>query len=192
MISHVLGGFSHCCLAFGVLTFRIATMKQALSLIGKLLLVLAFASGIGELAAHGIQAELSWMPSSGEVWAVLAPDRFEAFTAKHSGFLWQTMLGIPAWALFGIPGIAIVFVFHDKTAGDEAELEDSLFLYDELTKQVKNGDYENFGESESRAKQGDMDPRGDARINVAEEHYSESVLDQGLAPKHDYLFKNKG
>jgi len=191
VISRDLGGFSYCPLAFGLLAFRIAAMKQVFSLIGKLLLVLAFASGIGELAAHGIQAELSSIPSSGEVWAVLSPDRFEAFSATHSGLFWQTILSIPAWALFGIPGFVIVFVFHDKTAGDEAELEDSLFLYDELTKQVKNGDYENFGEAETRAKQGDMDPRGDVRISVAEERYSESVLEPELAPKHDYLFKNK-
>ena len=166
-------------------------MKQVLPLIGKILLALAFVSGIAELAAHGLSNELSWIPSSGDVWAVLAPDRLDAFLARHPAAIWQTLLSIPAWSLFGIPGFILVFAFHNKTAGDDPELEHSLFLYDELNKQLERGDYEDFGDTENRLQQADMDPGKVSAISFAEEGYSESVLDQALASKHDYLFKNK-
>jgi len=160
-------------------------MKQLFSLFGKILLLVAFAVTAAELAAHGLSSDLGAIPSSGDVWNVFKPDQYKAFLASDPNGLFIIMLKVPAWALLGIPGLLLIIFCRDKVPSEEAELEESLFLYDELVKRVKEEEFENF---EGLSQDG-TEPNHNSDISIADESYQNSKLDQDLAPKRDFLLK---
>ena len=153
-------------------------MNQVFSLLGKLLLVLAFIATAAEVGVQFSAANANWTPSSGHIWAYFAPDSAAAFLKANPGVFWQGVLKVPAWAFCGIPGFILVYAFHDQQAGEDSELEASLFLYDELIKQVKSGDYEGYDET---------DPHHDGEIDIADPHLSEGVAEDADSAERDFL-----
>ena len=165
-------------------------MKQLLSALGKILLVLAFLVTAAELAAHGMVPDLRALPSSGEVWAVLKPDQYQDFMGSNPNGLWLMALKVPAWALFGIPGFALVIACRDKMAGEDPELEQAMFLYDELAKRVEEEGFEDFSDLNDKPSD-DMAPNHNVDISIADESYATSTLDKDLKPERDYLLGRK-
>lgn len=105
-------------------------------------MVLAFISGAAEIAAQGVTGQLRVYMSVAEVWQVLSPETLEE--SRTTGYpifgdAWQLielMMLLPGWLLFGAPGFTLAFIFRDHDVDADKDHEESLFLYDELTKQV--------------------------------------------------------
>ena len=117
-------------------------MKRGLFIFGIGFLVLAFIAGAAEIAAQGVTGQLRVYMSVAEVWQVLSPETLEE--SRNAGYpvlgdAWQLIelfMLLPGWLLFGAPGFALAFIFRDRDVDADKEHEESLFLYDELTKQV--------------------------------------------------------
>ncbi len=117
-------------------------MKRGLFIFGIGFLVLAFIAGAAEIAAQGVTGQLRVYMSVAEVWQVLSPETLEE--SRNAGYpvlgdAWQLIelfMLLPGWLLFGAPGLALAFIFRDRDVDADKEHEESLFLYDELTKQV--------------------------------------------------------
>ena len=117
-------------------------MKRMVFLLGVALLILAFVTTAMELAARSV------MVAEGTKHGALI-SLFEVFKEITPGLLlrlmnlsgWPTIqpfLNVPGWVLFGIPGLALVIVFHDRDPDvHDPELEDSLFLFDRLAEQAQ-------------------------------------------------------
>ena len=117
-------------------------MKRGLFIFGIGFLVLAFIAGAAEIAAQGVTGQLRAYMSVAEVWQVLSPATLEE--SRNTGYpvlgdAWQLielMMLLPGWLLFGAPGFALAFIFRDRDVDADQDHEESVFLYDELTKQV--------------------------------------------------------
>ena len=104
--------------------------------------MLAFISGAAEIAAQGVTGQLRVYMSVAEVWQILSPETLEESRNTDYpvfGDAWQLielMMLLPGWLLFGAPGFTLAFIFRDHDVDADKDHEESLFLYDELTKQV--------------------------------------------------------
>jgi len=161
----------------------ISAMKQLISLIGKLLLMVAFLVTAAELAVRVQNPDLGWLPSSGAIWHIYAPDGYDAFVRVHPGIVWQVILMFPGWALFGGPGLLLVLAFYDRHAGGDSELEQSMLLYDELVKHAGDDHLKNFDPTTGD----DMVPNHYDDISIPDKSYGENIHEDKPAPERDYL-----
>ena len=110
---------------------------------------MALLSLIGELAARAFMGTDGLYVSAEELWAVLAPESYEAMRAWfRQGALpfWSYGVGpalkFPAWFLFGAPGIALLWWVEKNNPSEEFEsIAEAAALYDELTKQAQAEGY---------------------------------------------------
>lgn len=132
---------------------------QGLAPLGRALIALAILSLVGELTARAFFGASGIYLSAEELWAALAPDSYTAMRAWfRQGILpvWTYGVGpvlkIPAWLLFGAPGIAALW--RGERQDDEAEIAadvEAAFLYDELEKRAKEEGFDGGAERSSAA-----------------------------------------
>ncbi|MBM3565480.1 MAG: hypothetical protein FJX42_05145 [Alphaproteobacteria bacterium] len=127
---------------------------SALVLPGRILIGLAMLSFLGELAVRAFVGAAGYV-SAEELWVSLAPDSYAAMRAWfRQGLLplWSYGVGpvlkLPAWGLFGGPGVALLWAAgRGETADEVARAAEAAFLYDELEKRAKE---EGFDEESDR------------------------------------------
>lgn len=154
-------------------------MKRTFFLVGIGFLGLVFISAAVEVAARAMSRDLGWLPSLGQIWAVLSPDEFDAFMAGSQWIGWQHLLALPAVVAFGLPGILFIFVFRNRENSPNAEHEASLFLFDELAKQASEENFDNPGD--------DTEPSDSSRMHLADPSYAEDFVHSDVTPDHDFL-----
>ena len=152
-------------------------------LLGWGLLVAAFLAAALETAAQGITREWGAMAAR-DVFAVLAPDLFEAFrdrvdTALHPA-VWDyvilPLLFLPGWLLIGVPGGLLVWLF--QPAPDPDDLAGGSFpqaSYEEIVAAAREADEDDIG---IPSKYRDLDEYDPSR------QLSDEVADPTLDPLH--------
>ena len=137
-------------------------MRAGLILFGWVMIGLAFLSLVGEMAARGQYGSRVFFLSAEELWAALAPESFTEFRTLFRSAarpFWTYFLGpllmLPAWLLFGLPGILAFGYAHrlDRTPR-EFDVEEA-FLFDELVKRAKE---EGHVDPEDRAPEDSYEP----------------------------------
>ena len=114
-------------------------------LLGWVLVVGALGAAILEMAARGVVSNGHWMMSATDVWSALWPENLRRAQAAVGRWpladLWEvlmaTLLSLPAWLLFGVPGGVLVWRYH-PLRGQTGDIdEDSYFLFDRLSKRAR-------------------------------------------------------
>ena len=152
-------------------------MKRGLFIFGIGFLVLAFISGAAEIAAQGVTGQLRVYMSIAEVWQILSPETLEeSRNTGHPvlGDVWQLielMMLLPGWLLFGAPGFALAFIFRDHDVDADKDHEESLFLYDELTKRVHKEGMDEVNQGD------DVMPSSHIRTEPAEKEMADESFD---------------
>ena len=118
-------------------------------LLGLVLLGFSFILAAAENASHAVPgtAQTFIIPAH-DLWYTFWPKSlliFELRVQRYVGdWLWDpvmlTILKLPAWLIFGGPGVALLLFFrpkqNDGTAEEMNEVVESFELYDQLTKQA--------------------------------------------------------
>ncbi|MCW8835561.1 MAG: hypothetical protein OQJ99_04225 [Rhodospirillales bacterium] len=102
-----------------------------------LFIVFAFIAAAAETAIGS-----SGMTSAREVWYTLSPGSLSVFEIRVRQIAGETMwdpvilavLGLPGWAIFGIPGALFFWMFRPQVDSDLAAHEDSFGTYDRLAR----------------------------------------------------------
>jgi len=119
-----------------------AVIKRILFLAGIVLAVAAFLATAMELAARALDPNLSTLPSVAEVWRTLSPESFDGWAAYRAGTVREALFQLPGWLVLGLPGLALIIGFRERDGTVSAEHEQSLFLFDELTRQAREDGYD--------------------------------------------------
>jgi len=111
------------------------------------LLLIAFATASAEVLARSITGATYLLVPALELWYTLSPGSLSIVQIRMENLipiLWDPVLisimVLPAWAIFGIPGCIMIALFRPRKSTDWRDIEearkheDSLNLYDELTK----------------------------------------------------------
>ncbi|MEO5337138.1 MAG: hypothetical protein H7841_09625 [Magnetospirillum sp. WYHS-4] len=114
---------------------------------GLLLLGAAFLGGAAEIAAQATLSDRPWMLPAIDVWIILAPSSLEAARRALGPEMLDALAGslliLPAWLLFGLPGAALAWLGRPQDDETEGPDEESLFLYDRLAKLAREEGYGN-------------------------------------------------
>ena len=126
--------------------------------LGLVLFVVAGWAVAAQSVMYGLSARSALFVSAFELWYTLAPGslvltqiRLEAVAP----WLWdpvaRSLLFVPAWALSGGPGAALVWFFRPRhliQAGEQGEadrLDESVRLYDDLVKAAREEGFRDHG-----------------------------------------------
>ena len=117
-------------------------------LIAKALLMAAFLAAMLEVAGRVITGTMDYM-SAHDLLYTFVPGKyivFQSWIEDHiSRALWdpvlRTVLSLPAWALFGIPGVALAWACRTRHA-DEEEHGDAGTTYEDIVAAAKEADEE--------------------------------------------------
>lgn len=117
---------------------------------GWLLLLTAFAGAAAETIARALPGGTGWMLSAAELWQALWPGAYLIASIRISAMapaLWDpvmmTAMSLPAWVIFGVPGVILAWGCRPNrilSATEEEELQEheaSLFLYDDLAREAR-------------------------------------------------------
>ena len=115
--------------------------------IGLLLIVFAFFLAAAEAAWYGMPGSVrSLIVSAYDLWYTLSPSSLIIFEIRVErvlgSWVWDllmiTILKLPAWLIFGAPGVILLTIFRPnrdpKSIEDMAKVMESYELYDHLTK----------------------------------------------------------
>ncbi len=172
-------------------------MKRIAFLFGIGLLALAFLVTSAELAARTIlsaqDAPQGGATGGGDlfmstrmVWRTVAPHSYLLLLNSAAWPIVKHLLALPAWILFGLPGLALAIGFRTRDAEDLAAQQDqahqdALFLFDELAKAAQKEGYDGL--------QDDRDPSNPADIVPAEDHYAQDPVETELMAERDFLLE---
>lgn len=132
-------------------------LRHLARLFGLILLALAFIATAFEMTAHGMSDDRSVFMSAWKVAYIHWPDQLiqaRIYVENHYGVTawvdWVIpVLSVPGWVSFGSTGVAMLWLSMEKRHPDHdsemASHEESLFLYDELSRAA---DDDGFQESE--------------------------------------------
>ena len=113
---------------------------------GMILIGMALVASAAETAAHGLsRTDQGFIIPAYSLWYTFGPKSLLVFQIRVENiapWLWDPMitsiLKLPAWAIFGIPGGVLVWFFHpgrSKQADEDVEeVMGSFKLFDELTR----------------------------------------------------------
>lgn len=132
-------------------------LRALVRLAGLALLLLAFLAGAFEITAPGKRGERPLFMPAGQVAFAHWPDRLVqarvAMDNRYGPEVWDTFvapaLKLPGWLLFGLPGVALLLLARWRLRdqdGDAFSDEQSLYLFDELTKAARK---DGFAEEEA-------------------------------------------
>ena len=163
-------------------------MKRIAFLFGIGLLALAFLVTGAELAARTILSTQNGdaFMSTRLVWRTIAPHSFLLLLNSAAWPVVKHLLVLPGWALFGLPGLALVIGFRPQNVEDLAHRQDqahqdALFLYDELALAAQKDGYDGL--------QDDRDPSDPTDLVPAEDHYAEDPAPLDLTAERDFLLE---
>jgi len=159
-------------------------MKRVFFLIGIALLALGFLSAAMELAARAIAGPsgegVTTLMALSDVLRIVSPG---GLLALHKLSIWSwlsPLFDLPGWVAFGVPGMATVIVFRDRSAdAHDPELEDSLFLFDELADAARREKLGGPADDVSLVEHTDIVP--------ADAQYAEDLTDDEMSVERDFL-----
>ena len=142
---------------------------------GWFLIVLACFGAVAETAARMVPHAGGLFLSAYDVWYALWPGHLVVTKIRIESLIgpwaWDpvmtSLLAVPLWALFGVPGMALVWLGwprDNRQGGAGSEEEDALFLFDSLAERVEAEEREfaafesEFGADQETAES----PEGDA------------------------------
>ena len=172
-------------------------MKRIAFLFGIGLLALAFLVTGAELAARTILSAQNTTQGgavgSGDifmstrlVWRTIAPHSFLLLLNSAAWPVIKHALALPAWVLFGLPGLALAIGYRTRDAEDlvhrqDQAHQDALYLFDELALAAQKEGYDGL--------QDDRDPSNPADIVPAEDHYAQDPVEAELTAERDFLLE---
>ena len=125
--------------------------------LGGVLLVLAFAGAAAEVIPRSLPggaADGGWFVSAYEIWFAAWPGSLvvsQIRVEKLSPALWDpvivTLLSLPAWVLFGVPGGFLTWFCqpHKEMTAEQGEdlrkHEEPLFLFDKLAREASEAGF---------------------------------------------------
>ncbi|HEC90716.1 MAG TPA: hypothetical protein ENI55_03515 [Alphaproteobacteria bacterium] len=120
---------------------------------GCILIAAAFLSGATEMAMRVMYRRGALAYSAIDVWRMVSPQGLGHARSYVEAVFWPalwnpvltTVLILPGWLIFGVPGVALVWLCHPRVKGGAKIDEDSLFLYDRLAKQAREDGYHDDG-----------------------------------------------
>ncbi len=117
---------------------------------GWLFLFLAFAAAAAETLARGLPIETQALLSAKQLWHSLWPGNYvltQVRIERVLPWLWDpillTLLAVPGWALFGVPGSLLAWFFRpgrhmtEEEQRDLEKMRETLFLFDELAAEAR-------------------------------------------------------
>jgi hypothetical protein len=163
-------------------------------ILGCLLLAAAFLSGAAEMAARVMFRHGALAYSAIDVWRLLSPQGLNQAKSYVETVFWPalwdpvltTLLILPGWLIFGVPGVALVWFCHPKVKGGTRIDEDSLFLYDRLAERAREEGYRDddpMNEIPSHPMEQDATPAPFATSLPANENDAEEDVE--LPPEED-------
>lgn len=139
--------------------------------LGWVLLGVAFLGGGAEMAARMVKGGGGLFLGTYDVWYALWPGSLVTFEIRMErlfpAWLWdpvlRSVLALPPWALFGIPGVLLAWFKHPhRGLALDPEMEESVFLFDELARRAIEEGYTDSESGDDRlpshAIAGDFDP----------------------------------
>ncbi len=113
--------------------------------LGWALLVAAFLAAALDVGARALGAEGGLWISAHDLWYTYRPGNLvvtQILVERHlHPLLWDpvavTVLALPAWALFGIPGGALIWFFRPPRLPEPDIDEDRMLLFDALAKRAE-------------------------------------------------------
>lgn len=156
-----------------------ALFQRFLFLLGIALTMGAFVATAAEIAASVIDPSLGQLPGTAQVWRVVAPESYQAAQNLPFASLWLSALQLPGWLVFGVPGLLFIILFRQRGEAVSAEHEQSLYLFDELTRLAREDGYRDTDD--------DLQSSGGADFVPADEHYASDDVESGLHNGHDFL-----
>jgi hypothetical protein len=127
---------------------------RVLFYLGWILLAAAFLSAAAEMIVRLYPSEISVLTSAYDLWYTIWPGGLtltQIRIERVSPMLWDpvliTVLTLPAWVLFGLPGLLITWYCRPGRVMTPSELQEhrehieALMLYDELTEESKRAGY---------------------------------------------------
>ena len=128
--------------------------------LGWALMLLAFAAASAETLPRALPGVRGMYISAYDLWYAAAPGNLVVAQIRIEKFLhpwlWDpvivTVLVLPAWALFGLPGVALAWFCRSHRTMTEQQLEEfrkheeSLFLFDKLAREAKEGGFDQGGD----------------------------------------------
>ena len=123
--------------------------------LGWALMLLAFAAASAETLPRALPGVRGMYISAYDLWYAAAPGNLVVAQIRIEKFLhpwlWDpvivTVLVLPAWALFGLPGVALAWFCRSHRTMTEQQLEEfrkheeSLFLFDKLAREAKEAGF---------------------------------------------------
>ncbi|MGB0681485.1 MAG: hypothetical protein ACPGOV_02205 [Magnetovibrionaceae bacterium] len=132
---------------------------------GVALLVAAFIGAAAEAVAPLAPGTRSMINPAIDVWSALWPVSQLAFRDSVGEAAWgalaQSLLQLPFWILFGLPGFFLVYRFRPQGFGrnvDEGPEEDDLFLFDRLAAQARAEGYHDDDDMHPSKETGEAPP----------------------------------
>ncbi|MFC1674103.1 hypothetical protein ACFL12_08240 [Pseudomonadota bacterium] len=154
-------------------------MKHVLYLTGAVFLALGFLSIVAEMAAHATNPDLPIIASVADVWRTFNASGFDAVQERIGALSY--ILALPGWVLLGVPGFALVISFRTHSEDDaHAAHEESLFLFDELTKHAQEEGHQDDLSITHLGVEDLADPR----------YAKDDIVVDGQA-EHDFLLSDK-
>ncbi|MCR4376728.1 MAG: hypothetical protein NUV50_01375 [Rhodospirillales bacterium] len=153
------------------------SIKRLLFILGIALAGAAFVATGTEIVASALNPDLGRLPSAAELWRAVSPATFEAALAQWPMIV-STVLTLPAWLLLGAPGITFIIIGHERDEDAAPEIEQSLYLFDELTRRAREdgfADIDDFSHSTA------MD------FHPADPQFIRDSVADDLIDGHDYL-----
>lgn len=146
-------------------------------LLGWTLLLGAFFAGVAESIAHVQPGVGGFFLSAYDVWYTLWPGELIVTKIRIEQWLgawaWDPvftgLLAAPGWAVFGIPGVFLVWLGwpdRGQPSAEFQEISDSVFLYDDLAKRAREEGYSQ-----------DNPPFDDSSFDLIDELEREALLD---------------
>jgi hypothetical protein len=119
----------------------IGILKRLLFVVGIVLAGAAFLAAGTEIAAYAMNPDLGLMPGAADVWRTVSPETFAAVLAQWPAIVLNGLV-LPGWLVLGAPGMALIITCRESSPDASPELEESLFLFDELTKRAREEGYD--------------------------------------------------
>jgi len=126
---------------------------RILFIFGCLLLAAAFLSGAAEMTTRVMYRREALAYSAIDVWRLISPQGLGQAKIYIETVFWPalwdpvltTVLILPGWVVFGVPGVLLAWFCHPKVKGGTGIDEDSLLLYDRLAARAREEGYRDDG-----------------------------------------------
>ena len=121
---------------------------KVLFLLGWGFLIIAFGASAAEMATHATGGARGMFISFSTVIYAMWPNAWSAIVGTIGTGLAKVIFALPGWLTFGLPGALLVWFCRSNKDELSQEDHDSMFLFDELSKQAREDGYDEDSKEE--------------------------------------------